>query len=173
MSIVIVLLASICIESKAIKKLIYPKKYSTYVEKYSNEYGIDENLVYSIIKAESKFDKDVISHKGAKGLMQISDITGNWAIEELNLGSDANIYNPDTNIKIGCWYYDRKDLKVTINWGGNIEKDVIVFSYDSPLDGLDSPSHDFRYPYSITINGKDLTFNEETGRFTYVKDVHP
>lgn len=76
-------------------------------------------------------------------------------------------------LKIGCWYYDRKDLKVTINWGGNIEKDVIVFSYDSPLDGLDSPSHDFRYPYSITINGKDLTFNEETGRFTYVKDVHP
>ena len=107
MSIVIVLLASICIESKAIKKLIYPKKYSTYVEKYSNEYGIDENLVYSIIKAESKFDKDVISHKGAKGLMQISDITGNWAIEELNLGSDANIYNPDTNIKIGCWYLNK------------------------------------------------------------------
>ena len=39
--------------------------------------------------------------------MQISDITGNWAIEELNLGSDANIYNPDTNIKIGCWYLNK------------------------------------------------------------------
>ena len=76
-------------------------------------------------------------------------------------------------LKIGCWYADRTDSKISINWGGNIEKDVIVFSYDSPLDGLDSPSHDFRYPYSITINGKDLTFNEETGRFTYVKDVHP
>lgn len=76
-------------------------------------------------------------------------------------------------LKIGCWCYDRVDMDLIINWGGNIEKDVIVFSYDSPLDGLDSPSHDFRYPYSITINGKDLTFNEETGRFTYVKDIHP
>ena len=107
MSIVIILLLSVCIESKAIKKLIYPKKYSIYVEKYSKEYSIDENLVYSIIKAESKFDKDVISYKGAKGLMQISDITRDWAIEELSLGNNADIFDPDTNIKIGCWYLNK------------------------------------------------------------------
>ena len=47
---------------------------------------LDENLVYSVIKVESKFKKDAISHKGAKGLMQISDITRDWAIEELDLG---------------------------------------------------------------------------------------
>ena len=73
-------------------------------------------------------------------------------------------------LKIGCWFGDTTDSKITIDWGGNIEKDVIVFSYDSPLDGLDSPTHDFRYPYSLTINGQSLTFNEETERFTYVKD---
>ena len=85
------------------------------------------------------------------------------------------LINNETNsyLKIGCWFGDKTDFKITINWGGNIEKDLIVFSYDSPLDGLDSPSHDFRYPYSITINGKNLTFNEETERFTYVKDIHP
>lgn len=107
MSIVIILLLSVCIESKAIKKLIYPKKYSIYVEKYSKEYSIDENLVYSIIKAESKFDKDVISYKGAKGLMQISDITRDWAIEELSLGNNVDIFDPNTNIKIGCWYLNK------------------------------------------------------------------
>ena len=81
------------------------------------------------------------------------------------------IKNGTTNyLKIGCWYYDREDMYLTINWGGTIEKDVIVFSYDSPLNGLDSPTHDFRYPYSLTINGQSLTFNEETERFTYVKD---
>lgn len=73
-------------------------------------------------------------------------------------------------VKIGCWFADRTNAKIVINWGGNIEQDVIVFSYDSPLNGSDSPSHDYRYPYSLTINGQELTFNEETERFTYIKN---
>ena len=91
--------------------------------------------------------------------------------QENNTFTFRHIQNGITNyLKIGCWYADRTDAKIVIDWGGNIEKDVIVFSYDSPLDGLDSPTHDFRYPYSLTINGQSLTFNEETERFTYVKD---
>ena len=104
--IIITLVTSIIIESDRFKKLIYPRKYSNYVEKYSEEYNIDENLVYSVMKAESKFNKDVVSHKGAKGLMQISDITRDWAIEELQLG-DIDIFDPDINIKIGCWYLNK------------------------------------------------------------------
>ncbi len=106
MAIIITLVASIMIESDGFKKLIYPKKYSNYVEKYSKEYNIDENLVYSVIKVESKFDKDAVSRKGAKGLMQISDITRDWAIEELQLG-DIDIFDPETNIRIGCWYLSK------------------------------------------------------------------
>ena len=105
-SILLILFSILFVESKGIKKLIYPKKYSFYVEKYSNEYDIDENLVYSVMKAESKFEKDVVSQKGAKGLMQISDITRNWAIEELDLGN-IDIFDPETNIKIGCWYLNK------------------------------------------------------------------
>lgn len=75
-------------------------------------------------------------------------------------------------IKIGYWYSDRTDCKITIYWGGNIEKDVIVFSYDSHKDGIDSPEHDFRYPYSITINGRELELNKESGHFIYVKDIN-
>ncbi len=46
-------------------KKIYPKDYSEYVEKYSKEYNVDSNLVYAIIKAESNFNKNVISKSGA------------------------------------------------------------------------------------------------------------
>lgn len=74
-------------------------------------------------------------------------------------------------IKIGCWWGDCNDYKITIDWGANIEKDLIVFSYDSPHNG-NSPSHDFRYPYSITINDKDLELNEDNGHFIYVKDIN-
>lgn len=106
LSIFIILVGCFFIENKTIQRFMYPKKYSSYVEMYSEEFGLDENLVYSVIKAESKFRKDALSHKGAKGLMQISDITRDWAAEELGL-ENVDIYNPETNIMIGCWYLNK------------------------------------------------------------------
>jgi len=38
----------------------------------SKEYGVDENLVISIIKAESQFNPSAVSHTGDYGLMQIN-----------------------------------------------------------------------------------------------------
>ena len=104
LSVIIILGGTIYLEGGRIKTLLYPKKYSAYVEKYAEEYNLDENLVYSIIKAESKFDEKALSRRGAKGLMQIADITRDWAIEELELSDDIDIYDPETNIRIGCWY---------------------------------------------------------------------
>ena len=80
LSVIIILGSVIFFESERIASLFYPRKYSVYVEKYAEEYNLDENLVYSIIKAESKFDEKALSRRGAKGLMQIADITRDWAI---------------------------------------------------------------------------------------------
>ena len=104
LSVIIILGGTIYLEGGRIKTLLYPKKYSVYVEKYAEEYNLDENLVYSIIKAESKFNENALSRRGAKGLMQIADITRDWAIEELELNDDIDIYDPETNIRVGCWY---------------------------------------------------------------------
>lgn len=49
--------------NNVIMKKIYPKKYEEYVVKYAREYGVDELLVYSIIKSESNFRQDAISRK--------------------------------------------------------------------------------------------------------------
>ena len=100
-------------------------------------------------------------------------------------GKDYYLNSPESNaytfrhikdkslsyLKIGHWCGDRSDFKITLDWGGHAKKDLIIFSYDSHLNGFESSSHDFRYPYNITINGKELTFNNETGRFIYVKDI--
>jgi len=125
LAIIIILFTSILIEKDIVNKILYPRKYSEYVSRYSEEFGLDENLVYSVIKVESKFRKDAVSHKGAKGLMQISDITRDWAIEEMDLGK-VNIFNPETNIKIGCWYlnklykeFGRFDLVIAAYNGGS------------------------------------------------------
>ena len=106
LAIIMILFFSVLIENGIVNKVLYPRKYSQYVERYSEEFGIDKNLVYSVIKVESKFKKDAISKKGAKGLMQISDITREWAKKEMKLG-DIDIFDPETNIKIGCWYLNR------------------------------------------------------------------
>lgn len=111
-------------------KKIFPTNYSQYVEKYSTKYKLDKYLVYSIIKAESKFDPNALSKKGAKGLMQLSDITARWASTELEL-KYYNIYDPETNIMFGCWYLNKlekqfKNIDLVIaayNGGsGNVRK---------------------------------------------------
>ena len=51
LSVIIILGGMIFLESNKIMSILYPRKYSVYVEKYSQEYNLDENLVYSIIKA--------------------------------------------------------------------------------------------------------------------------
>lgn len=142
--IIIVLGSALYIGKDEVYKYLYPKKYSDYVEFYSKEYNIDENLVYSIIKAESKFNKDAISRRGAKGLMQIGDGTRDWAIEELSI-EDVDIFEPEDNIRIGCWYLNKLyrefgDLDLVIaayNGGsGNVKKWLADEEYSEDGENL-------------------------------------
>ncbi|MDR1774739.1 MAG: lytic transglycosylase domain-containing protein [Clostridioides sp.] len=122
---VVALLGAVLYESEFVRKIIYPKKYSEYVSKYSKEYGLDENFVYSIIKVESKFNEKAVSKRQAKGLMQIMDVTKEWATKEMKI-SNEDIFDPETNIKIGCWYlkklfneFDDKSLVIAAYNGGS------------------------------------------------------
>ena len=104
---VAILLAIIIAGSfKAILKLMYPIKYKELVFQYAGENNIDPYLVFSIIKAESGFDPDATSRKNARGLMQITDSTGNWGAEKLEIDNFIvdDLYLPEINIRIGCWY---------------------------------------------------------------------
>lgn len=88
---------------------MYPLHYESVIFKYSKEYDLDILLVASVIRAESKFDPYAISHKEARGLMQIASITGNWASKELNIENynEELLFDPDINIRIGCWYLSK------------------------------------------------------------------
>lgn len=90
----------------SILKMIYSTKYSEYVEKYADEYGVDKYLIYALIKAESNFDPEVTSSSDARGLMQLMEET---AVERSNLIDDETIeahdlYDPETNIRLGTSY---------------------------------------------------------------------
>lgn len=111
-TVLIIILLIIFILFKVIKvqeiilKLIYPTKYSEYVEKYSQQNGLDKYLVYATIKAESNFNPNVTSASDARGLMQLMEET---AVERSNIIENNSIevydlYDPETNIKLGTSY---------------------------------------------------------------------
>lgn len=106
MAILFVLLV-ILLNFKNIQKLIYRQDYSEYVEKYAKEYNVDPLLIYSIIKAESNFDDEAVSGKGATGLMQLMDNTAKEIAtnESLEYVSNESLFDPETNIKLGVKYF--------------------------------------------------------------------
>lgn len=81
---------------------LYPLKYREYIEKYSALYDLDEYFVMGVISAESRFSEEAVSHKSAKGLMQLQDETARWCAEKF--GIEGEIYSPAVNIQIGCAY---------------------------------------------------------------------
>ena len=54
-----------------VSNLTVDERIENAVELYSNQHGVDSNLVKAIIKTESNFDPNVVSSAGAKGLMQL------------------------------------------------------------------------------------------------------
>jgi soluble lytic murein transglycosylase-like protein len=72
-------------------------KYDHLIRAASRKYCLDPALVKAVIHAESRFDPQAVSPKGAKGLMQLCPLT----IKELNI---SDPFNPKYNIYGGVRY---------------------------------------------------------------------
>ncbi len=113
MQIMLILIAVICILTigavvleKPILQWLYPQKYAAYVEQYATEYGVEKELIYAIMKAESNFDSTATSHSEAYGLMQLLESTAMEVANELGeeyLPKEA-LYDPQKNVQIGTAY---------------------------------------------------------------------
>ncbi|WP_330389048.1 lytic transglycosylase domain-containing protein [Alkaliphilus peptidifermentans] len=131
-----------------ILKTIYPIHYQELIDKYSDMYDVDPYLVAAIIRNESRFNPDAISRKEARGLMQIAPITGEWASEKLGIEnySEEMLFEPELNIRIGCWY-----LNILYGeFGDNLQ--LIIAAYNAGNGNvsrwLDNPEY--------SSDGKDL-----------------
>ncbi|MDR0913732.1 MAG: lytic transglycosylase domain-containing protein [Oscillospiraceae bacterium] len=84
----------------------YPKTHSELVEKYADQYNLDADLVYAVIRTESSFNAEAISHAGAVGLMQIMPSTFDWLLEKDDQDpqsyTESDLKTPEINIKYGC-----------------------------------------------------------------------
>ena len=69
--------------SLATYRLAYPRAYEKYVKPFSEQWHLDENLAYSIMRQESTFKPEAKSFAFAYGLMQIIPPTGDEIAEKI------------------------------------------------------------------------------------------
>jgi uncharacterized protein involved in tolerance to divalent cations len=82
---------------------MYPNYFKEYVEEISNEHNVDKNLVYAVIREESRFHHLAKSWAGAEGLMQIMPSTGKWLADKLKRDT-YKPFNPYENIYLGTGF---------------------------------------------------------------------
>lgn len=89
------------------------EKYDNYIDEASKKYGIDKNIIRSVILTESAANPKAISKANAKGLMQLIDTTA----EDMGV---RNSFDPKQNILGGTKYLAKMlrqyngDLKLSL-----------------------------------------------------------
>lgn len=119
-----------------ILKIIYPKTYSELISVYAQKYDVEENLIYAVIKAESNFNNEAISHKGAIGVMQIMEETAKEIARQigLELNNDnvrEEIAKLENNINLGTKY-----LSTLLEKYNN--KEIALAAYNAGIGTVDN-----------------------------------
>ena len=88
------------------------------IAKASRKYGVEVGLIKAVIKAESNFNPQAVSHAGAQGLMQLMPATAR------SLGvSDS--FDPEQNVMAGTRF-----LRDMLNrYGGDVESALAAYNW--------------------------------------------
>lgn len=163
-----ILLIAALLQYKNILEYFYPLEYKALIDKSSTEYGLDPYLVYALINVESHYNPDARSPKDAKGLMQITASTGRWAAGQLNIKdyTENMLYNPETNIRIGCWYLYNLTTEFSSD-GGEASIVLTLAAYNGGSGNVHKWLNNKQYSYTgLTLD--QIPFKETQ---IYVKKV--
>ncbi len=164
--IIVLLIIAIVTLSKSERKFgnaVNDVKYANYVYRYAEEFEVDSNLVFAIIKNESNFNPDAESHVGAKGLMQIMPETFSW-LQNYKYGEvtldENDLFDPDINIKYGCIFLEFLTKKYEVT-------STVVAAYNAGFGIVDTWLNDSNY----STDGKTLSYIPYTETSVYVDRV--
>ena len=88
---------------------IFPLQYWDLIRKNAADQNLDPYLVAALMAQESTFVRDIKSHAGAYGLMQMMPSTGRQYARKLKLRYSLRLLTtPETNIRMGTMYFADK-----------------------------------------------------------------
>jgi soluble lytic murein transglycosylase len=94
----------------------YPELYWDEVKAAAKEYGWDPRMFHALVREESSFNKEIVSHAGARGLSQLMPATARTVAGWLSMSvTTAQLNDPAINTKIGARYMQFLMLR----YGGN------------------------------------------------------
>ena len=102
---IVFLVISLFIITLTFFRVFYPINYREDIIACCDQFNLPKEVVASIINAESRFDKNAVSHKGAIGLMQLLPTTAQQVANDLGISfTPDDLYTPSTNILLGTYY---------------------------------------------------------------------
>lgn len=92
---------------REILHVTYPFPYRELVRREAEEWGIDPFMMAAIIRQESAFKADIVSHAGAIGLMQVMPPTGAQLARAHGPDgfTEASLTKPEVNLHLGAAFF--------------------------------------------------------------------
>jgi soluble lytic murein transglycosylase len=89
-------------------RTVYPIRYQPQIAAGARAAHVDPLLVAAIVRVESHFREDDVSHAGAIGLMQLMPTTASWVAGRIGLRlsgtSLPHLSQPALNVRLGAYY---------------------------------------------------------------------
>ena len=87
----------------------YPLPHRDAMAVATRQWGMDEAMMYAIIRQESRFMPEARSRAGAMGLMQLMPSTARWVARQIPIQpfNTDMLARPEVNVTMGTYYFGR------------------------------------------------------------------
>lgn len=108
---------------------LFPKPFWGDLKRSSEENSLDPYLVASLIRQESEFNPNAVSHANAVGLMQLLPKTGKLVAKEVKMKryNASQLYTPAVNLRLGTRYF----RGMVDKFGGSFEYALAAYNAGS------------------------------------------
>src|SRR5919199_3522237 len=125
------ILAVVCAAAAYSFNRYWIHRFDALIARQAAVYGLDPDLVWSIIYEETYFRPWKRGDAGEIGLMQVTPLVAReWAAEtgmrsfeeQMRRDPEGALRSPERNIQVGCWYLEKiaKDYRGTPGWEARV-----------------------------------------------------